>query len=90
MKLIILTSSIFYLLGLKLTHQVEIEKPFNTDSVTVTAPVEKPKLPEVNADEKDLPLLDDGKADSIQQIPTGSNEQTAPWIPPTEEVCTKN
>jgi len=82
MKLIILTSSIFYLLGLKLTHQVEIEQPFATDSVIITAPAEQIQIPETEP-EKEVPVIDD-KTDSIQS--SGSNTITAPWYPLIEEL----
>ncbi len=82
MKLIILTSSIFYLLGLKLTHQVEIEQPFVTDSVIITAPAEQIRIPE-NEPEKEVPVIDD-KTDSIQN--SGANAIIAPWYPLIEEL----
>ena len=84
MKLIILTSSIFYLLGLKLTHQVQIEQPFGTDSVLITAPVEKPNLPEIKQEKMDLPLINENETDSIKSC--GSNENTAPWFPLIEDL----
>jgi hypothetical protein len=82
MKLIILTSSIFYLLGLKLTHQVELEQPFATDSVIITAPAEQIEIPETEP-EKEVPAIDD-KTDSIQT--TGSNTIISPWYPSIEEL----
>ena len=75
MKLIILTSSIFYLLGLKLTHQVEIEQPFTTDRVIISAPAEQPKLPTLEQQEAQ-PQINEDKTDSIQG--SGSNKKTAP------------
>ncbi|MGQ7871288.1 hypothetical protein [Sunxiuqinia sp. sy24] len=83
MKLIILTSSIFYLLGLKLTHQVEIEQPFITDSVIISVPAEQPKLPAVDQQEAQ-PQINEDKTDSIQS--PGSNENTAPWYPLIEDL----
>ncbi|KOH45099.1 hypothetical protein [Sunxiuqinia dokdonensis] len=84
MKLIILTSSIFYLLGLKLTHQVELEQPFATDSVIITAPVEQIEIPEPEAAPKEeAPVIDD-KPDTIQS--SRSNSIIAPWFPMIEEL----
>ena len=82
MKLIILTSSIFYLLGLKLTHQVEIEQPFATDSVIITAPAEQIQIPEAKPKEE-VPVIDD-KTDSIQS--SVSTSIIAPWYPLIEEL----
>lgn len=78
MKLIILTSSIFYLLGLKLTHQVQIEQPFDPDSSAIIIPMEQPKLPELAPNDQQL-QINKVEADSIQT--SGSNESTAPWYP---------
>ena len=91
MKLIILTSSIFYLLGLKLTHQVEIEQPFATDSVIITAPAEQIQIPETKPKkenletetEKEIPATDD-KTDSIQS--SGTSAIIIPWYPLIEEL----
>ncbi|WP_430973989.1 hypothetical protein [Sunxiuqinia rutila] len=84
MKLIILTSSIFYLLGLKLTHQVEIEQPFTTDTV-ISAPAEAPQLPKLEKPEE-KPQINEDKADTLKS--TGSNEKTAPWFPFLEDLET--
>lgn len=74
MKLFILTSSIFYLLGMKLTHQVEIEQPFDPDSLTIHIPVEQIEFQEIKKDS--LFTLKTGKTDSLKY--SGSNEKTAP------------
>ena len=41
MKYLILTSSIFYLLGLKMTHNIEINQKMDADTVQITIPAEK-------------------------------------------------
>ena len=82
MKLIILTSSIFYFLGLQLTHQVELEQPFSTDTVNISIPAEQIKLPEIKKGE--LPITDTNQTDSLEYC--GSNEKTAPWYPFLEEL----
>lgn len=84
MKLIILTSSIFYLLGLKLTHQVQIDQPSGTDSITIIAPDRKPKLPDIKGEEQELPVFKEDHPDSINSC--GSNEKTAPWYPLIEDL----
>jgi hypothetical protein len=82
MKLIILTSSIFYLLGLKLTHEVQIQQPFDTDTVKMIVPAEQPKLPVIKP-ESSFSIDQTHAADSIKIYGSGSN--TAPWRPLLEE-----
>ena len=82
MKLIVLTSSIFYLLGLKLTHEVQLQQPFTTDTVKITAPAELSKLPEAKPDNK-FSLTKANATDSIKTYGSGGN--TAPWYPLPEE-----
>ena len=77
MKLILITSSIFYLLGLKLTHEVKLEKPLNKDTVgTVLQQAEKPALPEIKKESGNV-TVDQEKSDSIKNC--GSGENTAPY-----------
>ncbi len=76
MKAIILTSSIFYLLGLKLTTQVELNQKSLNDSVKINIQKELvlpeediEKLPKINIESKETPAN------------CGSDKDTAPWIP---------
>ena len=75
MKLIILTSSIFYLLGLKLTHEVDLPKPLKVDSISITTSVEKVKTPEIK---QETPSPDASNADEPDSVKSGSSENTAP------------
>ncbi|WP_159516867.1 hypothetical protein [Sunxiuqinia indica] len=79
MKLIILASSVFYLLGLKLTHEVKINQPLIPDSVSITAPAEITPTPEIKHSDEQLPTIKQDKEDSISSY--GSTEITAPWGP---------
>ena len=81
MKAIILTSSIFYLLGLKLTNQVELNQKSISDSIKIDTQKELilpkqdvPKLPQVETTEKEV------------QVNCGSDKETAPWVPLKEDI----
>ena len=76
MKLLILTSSIFYLLGLKLTHEVDLPKPLKVDSISITTSAEKIKMPEVKQEKIQSTDSKTDKPDSVKQ--SGSSENTAP------------
>ena len=78
MKLILLTSSIFYLLGLKLTHEVKLTESFKTDSVQITTSTEQIKQPEIKQIQE-LPssTTQQDEPDSIKH--SGSSENTAPF-----------
>lgn len=78
MKLIILTSSIFYLLGLKLTHEVDLPKPFKVDSISITTSVEKIKTPEIKQETVQPETSKSDEPDSIKL--SGSGENTAPFF----------
>lgn len=71
MKYLILTSSIFFILGLKMTHNIEPNQKMDTDTVHITIP-----------EAKDLPTVDEQKKLNIQQKKekevTGSGQLTAP------------
>jgi hypothetical protein len=82
MKLIILTSSIFYLLGLKLTHEVQFQQPFATDTVKIIVPAEQPKLPEAKP-ANEFSIDQTNATDSLKNCGSGGN--TAPWYPLLEE-----
>ncbi|MGQ8338279.1 hypothetical protein ACUNWD_17125 [Sunxiuqinia sp. A32] len=83
MKVFILTSSIFYLLGLKLTNQVELNQQSAKDTVHIQVKTQKelvlpeqdtPKLPQMESDQQEMP------------VSSGSNENTAPWAPEKETL----
>lgn len=84
MKLIILTSSIFYLLGLKLTHEVDLPKPFKVDSINITTSVEKIKTPEIKQETVQPETSKADEPDSIKL--SGSSENTAPFQQFMEEI----
>ncbi len=81
MKAIILTSSIFYLLGLKLTNQVELNQKSINDSIKIDTKKELiipdqelQELPKVEVEKKEIPLN------------CGSDKDIAPWIPRKEDL----
>ncbi len=76
MKLVILTSSIFYLLGLKMTHNIEITQKSAVDTVKIT--IQEENLPKV--DEKKSLIIEPDKAVKEMETPspTGSSQLTAP------------
>lgn len=76
MKLIILTSSIFYLLGLKLTHEVKLERPLNTDTIGTVIKAEQPKVQDIK-EQIGATTKGQEETDSIKN--SGSSENTAPY-----------
>ena len=79
MKALILTSSIFYLLGLKLTNEVELNQKSLNDSLKITP---QPELVLPKQDIKELPKMETECEDA--PIKCGSDEDTAPWVPQKE------
>jgi hypothetical protein len=71
MRYLILTSSIFFLLGLKITNNIEPNQKMETDSVHITIPETK-VLPS-NEEKKEL------KTEPVKEKdPAGSGKLTAP------------
>lgn len=72
MKYLILTSSIFFILGLKMTHNIEPDQKMDTDTVHIIT------VPET----KDLPVIDEQRKLSAEpekeKEGTGSGQLTAP------------
>jgi len=73
MKYLILTSSIFYLLGLKMTHNIEINRKMDADTVQIIIPAEK-NMPK--AENEKSPTIESQSSKS--QDTSGSNQLTAP------------
>jgi hypothetical protein len=76
MKYIILTSSIFYLLGLKFTSNIDLNAKFQTDSVQL-------KTEEIQYQDKKTKLFQEVltvKKDSVDAPSGGSDELLAPYI----------
>ncbi len=72
MRHLILTSSIFFILGLKMTNNIEPNQKMETDTVHIT-------IPEV----KELPSVNEQKTTKVKQKKeeaevTGSGKLTAP------------
>ncbi len=74
MKHLILTSSIFYLLGLKITHNIETTQKMNMDTVHTTAPA----LKNATATEQDKNLIIDPQTINKDKEASGSGQLTAP------------
>jgi len=76
MRYIILTSSIFYLLGLKFTSNINLNSKFETDTIKIKTELVKPKIePQQEISTKVLPAQ---KNDSIVGASCGSGEMLAP------------
>ncbi|MCW0482170.1 hypothetical protein [Gaoshiqia sediminis] len=75
MKLFILSSSIFYLLGLKMTHNIEMNQKMDMDTVRISIPAEQ-KL--MQPDDTSKLILEPGKDEKAPQSTSGSNPLTAP------------
>ncbi|MDX9880727.1 MAG: hypothetical protein RBS73_01600 [Prolixibacteraceae bacterium] len=76
MKYIILTSSIFYLLGLKFTSNIDLNAKFQTDSVQTKKEIVQPK----KEFKEELPQKLKEKKDSTTTLSGGSNELLAPYV----------
>ncbi len=76
MKYIILTSSIFYLLGLKFTSNIDLNTKFQTDTVRPKNEIiQSPKsIKEEHSKEKTE------KKDSLTVQPNGSGKFLAPYV----------
>ncbi len=76
MKYIILTSSIFYLLGLKITSNIDLNTKFRTDTVQTKKEIIQPP----KALKEELQKGMTGKKDSVVTVSGGSNELLAPYV----------
>ena len=77
MKYIILTSSIFYLLGLKFTSNIDLNAKFKTDSVQQKKEIIQFPKDIKNDMQKDIKPA---KKDSLAASGGGSNQFLAPYI----------
>ncbi len=72
---VILTSSIFYLLGLKITDQVKLNQKLEADSLNLS--VKK----EIVLPEEDVKVSPDIHIEEIEaDTKSGSSEDIAPWF----------
>ncbi len=76
MKYIILTSSIFYLLGVKFTSNIDLNGKFQTDSVKTKKEIVLPSKKIKDELPKETPV----KKDSVITVSGGSNELLAPYV----------
>ncbi|HBL77552.1 MAG: hypothetical protein A2W90_15820 [Bacteroidetes bacterium GWF2_42_66] len=76
MKYIILTSSIFYLLGLKFTSNIDLNAKFQTDTVQTKKEIILP--PKELKEERPKGMTE--KKDSVTTVSGGSNELLAPYV----------
>lgn len=76
MKYFLLTSSIFYLLGLKFTSNIDLKSKFQTDSTTIKTEVIKQPVLKQEAVKEEIVLP---KQDSIATAACGSDEMLAPF-----------
>ena len=76
MKYIILTSSIFYLLGLKFTSNIDLNAKFQTDTVQTKKEIILP--PKELKEERPKGMTE--KKDSVTTVSGGSNELLAPYL----------
>lgn len=84
MKLIILSSSIFYLLGLKMTHNIEMNQKMDMDTVHISIPAEQ-KL--MQPDDTSKLIFEPGKDDKVPQPASGSSPLTAPMpVHPIDKI----
>ena len=75
MKLIILTSSIFYLFGLKMTQNIEASQKVNPDTVHISVPANQIQI---NPNKTQNFILEEKKDSDLQKPASGSNQLTAP------------
>lgn len=84
MKLFILSSSIFYLLGLKMTHNIEMNPKMDMDTVRISIPAEQKLL---QRDDTSKLILEPGKKEKAPQSVSGSSPLTAPKpVHPVDKV----
>jgi len=78
MKYIILASSIFYLLGLKFTSNIDLNAKFQTDSVQQKKEVIQ--YPKEIKEQLPLKKIQPAAKDSLTTSSSGSNKILAPYI----------